>query len=184
MTAGKTVRVVVGLALVAGGVCICHLAAGAQPAAAPPAAATAPPAADPKSGLQDAEGIGKVMHAYADAFQVKDIEGVMKIFADDPKTIMMGTGDNETWLGREAIRAAHNAFFASIKKETTERKLLSAKQYGDTAWLAGILTAKQSNASGDNEFQLNLSLVMEKQGGEWRVVCMHFSRLLLLDKKS
>jgi hypothetical protein len=25
---------------------------------------------------------------------------------------------------------------------------------------------------------------MEKQGGQWRIICMHFSRLLVLDKKS
>ena len=124
------------------------------------------------------------MHAYAEAFQAKDIEATMKMFADDPATVMMGTGDNETWVGKESIRAAHNAFFASIKKETTERKLLSAKQVGDTAWLAGCLMAKQTNDAGDNAFQLNLSLVMEKQGGQWRIVCMHFSRLLVLDKKS
>jgi uncharacterized protein (TIGR02246 family) len=169
-------RLAVIVALVACGVCLCQHAATAQPAApTAPAAPAAPPAAAPE--------ISAVMHAYAEAFQAKDIEGVMKTFADDPATIMMGTGDGETWVGKESIRAAHNAFFASIKKETTERKLLSAKQTGDTAWLAGFMTAKQTNEAGDNEFQLNLSLVLEKQGGEWRIVCMHFSRFLLLDKK-
>lgn len=168
MTACKTMRLVVCLALVACGVCIYQHAATAQPA-------------DPKAAESE---IGAVLKAYVDAFQAKDLEAAMKIFADDPKTIMMGTGEGETWVGKESIRAAHNAFFASIKKETTESKLLSSKHYGDTAWLAGFLVAKQANDAGEHSFQLNISLVMEKKDGEWRIVCMHFSRLLLMDKKS
>ena len=175
MTACKTIGMVVCLALVACGVCMFQHVATAQPAAAVPPA-------DAKAGVDPQ--VGDVLKAYTEAFQAKDIEGIMKVFADDPKTTMMGTGEGETWVGKESIRAAHNAFFANIKKETTERKLLSAKQVGDMAWLAGFLVAKQANDAGEHSFQLNISLVMEKKDGEWRIICMHFSRLLLMDRKS
>ena len=129
----------------------------------------------PDQAARDA--IANVLKDYVAAFEAKDIEGVMKVFADGENTIMMGTGENETWVGKENIRTAHNGFFANIKKETSERKLLASQVNGNLAWLDGYTINKQATDSGEQTFQLNLSIVMEKQGADWRIISLHFSRL-------
>ena len=158
----KALVVVVCVATGALWVCMHVLGANAQAAAGDQAAK---------------EEIAGVLKAYVAAFEAKDIAGVMKMFADGENTVMMGTGKDETWVGKENIQAAHNCFFANIKKETSERKLLASQVNGNMAWLDGYTISKQATETGEQTFQLNLSIVMEKQGADWRIISLHFSRL-------
>jgi uncharacterized protein (TIGR02246 family) len=126
--------------------------------------------------------IAAVLEAYVTAFEAKDIEGVMKLFAEGETTVMMGTGEDEVWIGKETIRAAHNAFFESIEKETSERKLLASQVFENVAWLNGYTISTQQTDDGEEKFQLNVSIVLEKQGADWRVVSLHFSRNVFLEQ--
>ena len=127
---------------------------------------------------QTKEDIRAVLAAYTEAFEAKNIDGVMACFADSDQTVVMGTGPGEIWVGKESIRSAHMAFMASAEKEKSNRTLVGSGVDGNTAWLAGYLEAVQTLESGEMAFQLNLSLVLTKQEGEWRILCMHFSNLV------
>lgn len=156
--------VVAVLCIVVGALWVCEYGSGAKAQVG-----------TPDQAVRDQ--IASVLHAYVAAFEAKDIEGVMKVFADGENTIMMGTGKDEIWVGKENIRTAHNGFFENIKKETSEKKLLASQVNGNIAWLDGYTISKQATATGEQTFQLNLSIVMEKQGADWRVLSLHFSRL-------
>ena len=122
--------------------------------------------------------IAAVLAAYTEAFEAKDIDGVMATLADGENTVMMGTGPGETWVGKDNIRAAHLAFMATAKKEESTRTLLASGVGEGTAWLAGYLEVVQTLETGEASFQLNLSMVFTKQDGQWRIQCLHFSNLV------
>jgi hypothetical protein len=73
------------------------------------------------------------MQSYIKAYQAKDIDGVMAVFADAPNTVMMGTGPDEIWLGKDDIRTAHHAFFANFKQESSENTVVSVGANGGVA---------------------------------------------------
>jgi uncharacterized protein (TIGR02246 family) len=130
------------------------------------------------AGNDEAEraSIAGVLEAYVTAFEAKDLDGVMAMFAEGDNTVMMGTGQDEVWAGTESIRAAHSAFFEVIDKETSERKVVASDVSGDLAWLAGYTVSTQATENGDETFQLNLSIVLKKAEAGWRIVSLHFSR--------
>ena len=131
-----------------------------------------------EDGGETLEGIRSALQGYITAFQAEDIDGVMAHFADAPNTVMMGTGPDEIWLGKEDIRTAHHAFFADFEKEDSERTLVSVGADGNTAWFAGyILVTQQRKNNTTDTFQVNLSMVFERLDDKWYITTMHFSNL-------
>jgi len=128
-------------------------------------------------GGETAEGVRSAMQSYIKAFQAKDIDGVMAVFADAPNTVMMGTGPDEIWLGKDDIRTAHNAFFTNFEKQTSENTLVSVGANGGAAWLTGYIVVTKQNAEGPETYQLNLSMVLERAEDTWYITAMHFSNL-------
>ncbi len=122
-------------------------------------------------------GVRSTLKSYFTAFQAKDIDGVMAVFANAPNTVMMGTGPDEVWLGKDDIRMAHNAFFAGFVKETSERTLVSVGADGDVAWLTCFLVASQKGDNNKNTFQVNVSMVFREIESTWYITAMHFSNL-------
>lgn len=122
-------------------------------------------------------GVRSTLKNYFTAFHAKDIDGVMAVFANAPNTVMMGTGPDEVWLGKDDIRMAHHAFFAGFEKETSERTLVSVGADGDVAWLTCFLVASQKGNNNKNTFQVNLSMVFREIEATWYITAMHFSNL-------
>ena len=123
-------------------------------------------------------GVRSILQGYITAFQAKDIDGVMAVFADAPNTVMMGTGPDEIWLGKEAIRFAHLAFMDTPEKEASkERTLVSAGASDNMAWAMGFIDVTQNLKDGENNFQVNLSMVLEKIEDQWLICSMHFSNM-------
>jgi uncharacterized protein (TIGR02246 family) len=122
-------------------------------------------------------GVRSILQGYITAFQAKDIDGVMAVFANAPNTVMMGTGPDEIWLGKDDIRMAHLAFFTGFEKESSERTLVSVGADGDVAWLTGYIVATQKGINNKNTFQVNLSMVLEQIEDNWYISAMHFSNL-------
>ncbi|MGW8193940.1 MAG: SgcJ/EcaC family oxidoreductase [Desulforhopalus sp.] len=129
------------------------------------------------NGGETLEGVRSTLQNYLKAFQAKDIEGVMAVFADAPNTVLMGTGPDEIWLGKDNIRMAHHAFFGNFEKESSERTLVSVGANGDAAWLTGYITVTEQNKEAADTYQINLSIVLERVENTWYITAMHFSNL-------
>ena len=130
-----------------------------------------------EAGGQTAEEIRALFESYIAAFEAKDIDRVMAAFADAPNTVMMGTGPDEIWLGKENIRAAHMALMASAKMEASERTLVSMGAHDNVEWASGFILVTQKLEGRDNSYQINLSMVFERTEGKWYITAMHFSNL-------
>lgn len=130
-----------------------------------------------EDGGQIYEAVFSTFKGYITAFQAKDIDRVMSVFSDDPNTVMMGTGPEEIWVGKNDIRMAHKAFLADFEKVSTERTLVSVNANGEVAWLTGYIVETQHYANTTETFQVNLSVVLEKDEGTWYITLMHFSNL-------
>ena len=114
---------------------------------------------------------------YAEAISAKDLDGCMDAFAAGPETIMLGTGPGERWVGMEEIADAHQHFLASFDSESSKRTWSLGSMQGDVAWFAAMFEVAQYLANVKNEYFLNMSGVMVKQDGEWKIAQIHFSNL-------
>jgi uncharacterized protein (TIGR02246 family) len=130
-----------------------------------------------EDGGETLAGVRAILQDYVTAFQAKDIDGLMAVFADAPNTVMMGTGPDEIWLGKDDIQMAHYAFFAGFEKESSERTLVSVGADGDVAWLTGYIVVTQKGVNNKDTFQVNLSMVLKQIEETWYITAMHFSNL-------
>jgi len=113
------------------------------------------------------------------AFDQQDLDGVLVCYADLPRTLLMGTGPGEYWVGKEAIAEAYAEMFKDfdVGSHTFEYKLRRGNIGTDMAYLstAGLVTC---NVDGEpHEYVLNITLVAEKVDGEWKIVNHHYSNL-------
>jgi ketosteroid isomerase-like protein len=133
-----------------------------------------------QAGQTDAKaeaGIKKLMESYRAAVGKQDLAGVMKFFADGPDTVVMGTGPGELYVGKESIENAYRAFFSNFQTEKNKITWTKSGVNGNAAWILGTSLITQNLKEGKNEFEMNWSAVLEKKGGEWKIVTLHFSHL-------
>jgi ketosteroid isomerase-like protein len=122
-------------------------------------------------------GIKKLMESYRAAVGKQDLAGVMKSFADGPDIVVMGTGPGELYVGKESIENAYRAFFSNFQTEKNKITWMKSGVNGNAAWILGTSLITQNLKKGQNEFEMNWSAVLEKKGGEWKIVALHFSHL-------
>jgi uncharacterized protein (TIGR02246 family) len=121
--------------------------------------------------------IKKLLENYRAAVGKQDLTGVMKSYAGGPDTVVMGTGPGELYVGKESIENAYRAFFSNYKTEKSKVAWMKIGVNGDAAWVLGTSLITQTEEKGMNEFEMNWSAVLNKEGGEWKIVALHFSHL-------
>ena len=128
---------------------------------------------DPKAEAE----IKKLVESYRAAVEKQDLAAIMKSFADGPYTVVMGTGPGELYVGKESIENAYRAFFSNYDTEKGKITWMKSGVNGNAAWIVGTSLITQTQKKGKNEFEMNWSAVLEKQGGQWKIVALHFSHL-------
>jgi ketosteroid isomerase-like protein len=138
-------------------------------------AATANSTADPKV----VEEVKEMLARHDKALNDKNIDAVMATFSNDPKTVVLGTGQGERFVGQQAIKEAYMEIFKDYDAGTLETncdwKTGGADEDGKMAWLAATCQAKDAMKGVKREYGLNVSAAVVKQDGGWRFVMLHMS---------
>jgi uncharacterized protein (TIGR02246 family) len=145
------------------------LLAAVLSAACVPSFAADKPAAD----------VREVFQAHEKAFSSHDLKGVMALYAPGDKTVVMGTGPGEVWVGSAQIEEAYKHFFADFDSGTIKRtcpwELGDIR--GDVGWLNATCDYQDSLKDKPRAYALNVSVVLVKHDGAWKIRAMHFSNL-------
>lgn len=126
----------------------------------------------------DAEkAITAVAEKYLEAFAARDVEGCLAAFAPGKKTVLMGTGPGERWVGRKEIGMAHKEMFKAFEKETFERtwSLVSARPR--IAWTASETIITDVVNGEEKKFAINTTTVWVLRNDKWQIALMHCSNL-------
>jgi uncharacterized protein (TIGR02246 family) len=120
-----------------------------------------------------------VIKQHNHAFDTQDLKGIMSLYSSDPSIVLMGTGPGEAYLGEEGISGAYNQFFNRFKTDTLSFKYdwVAVGSKGNIAWFAVTTTITGVVNNEQKERAFNMSGLLQKEKGKWRIVSMHFSRL-------
>jgi ketosteroid isomerase-like protein len=140
-------------------------------------AATTAGKADPKV----VEEVKEMLAKHDKALNDQNLDAVMATFSNDPKTVVLGTGQGERFVGQDTIRQAYTEIFKDYDKGTLETscdwKTGGADESGKMAWLAATCQAKDAKSGVKREYVLNVSGTVVKQDGGWRFVTLHMSNM-------
>ena len=125
----------------------------------------------------DLEKVKALLQAHDDAMTEHDLAGVLATFDDD--AALMGTGPGEMWQGKEELKVAYEHFFMVFDKTNQDfkYKFRVGGLASETGWLmaSGDVVGKRDGK--DFSYPLNISLVVDKSGENWKITAMHFSTL-------
>ncbi len=153
------------------------IAAGLAGISAVAAATRAEAAEATVSENADLEKIKELLGAHDKAMTAHDLEGVLATF--DANGAVMGTGPGEMWQGQEELKVAYEHFFEVFDKtkQDFEYKFRVGGLSSEMGWL---MTSGDVSGEKDGKkfsFPLNISVVVDKSGKDWKISAMHFSTL-------
>ena len=123
------------------------------------------------------EALTAAAENYHKAFAARDLEGCMAVFAPGKKTVMMGTGPGERWVGVKEISAAHKEMFKAFEKESFERKWSNVSSRGKIAWTASETLITDVVGGKEQEFTIQTSAVWVLRQDKWQIALLHYSNL-------
>jgi ketosteroid isomerase-like protein len=128
---------------------------------------------------QPGDGIRGVFQAHEQAFNNHNLEGVLDLYVPGDKTVVMGTGPGEVWVGKDQIASAYKHFFADFDAGSLKRDCPweLGGVAGDVGWLNATCNYQDSLKDKSRAYTLNISVVLQKLDGAWMLRAMHFSNL-------
>jgi uncharacterized protein (TIGR02246 family) len=126
----------------------------------------------------DKEAIRAMLGKHDAALNAHDVEGLLKLYADGEGIAVMGTAPGEFWQGRAAVKELYQ-HLSDFEKGSLKHECAPAFSgiAGDTAWAATSCKMTDTVQGKPREYGLNVSIVLSKQGQEWRLRSMHYSNL-------
>ena len=142
-------------------------------------AANSNTAASTEAKKPTVDEIREVLAAHDKALNDKNLDAIMATFSSDPKTVMMGTGTEERWMGPQEIRSAYSEIIKDYDPGTLDAKCDwktgGSNDEADMAWLAASCDCKDSLQGKERNYKLNVSGTLAKQEGKWKFVSLHMS---------
>ena len=123
------------------------------------------------------KAIAAAADSYLEAFAARDVEGCLAAFAPGKKTVLMGTGPGERWVGLKEIGMAHKEMFKAFEKETFERKWSLVSARARIAWTASETVITDVVNGEEKKFAINSSAVWTLRKDKWQIALMHVSNL-------
>jgi len=121
--------------------------------------------------------LGEVFAAHEKALDDHDLTAVMALFAPGDRTVVLGTSPGEQWIGSQQIASAYQHFFADFDAGTLQRNCpwVLGDVSGDIGWLSATCEYQDSLKERPRNYALNVSAVLQKLDGAWKLRAMHFS---------
>lgn len=121
--------------------------------------------------------VRELFAAHEKALDGHDLKGVMALYAPGDKTVVLGTSPAEQWVGSEQIADAYQHFFADFDAGTLKRSCpwILGDVSGDIGWLSATCEYQDALKDVPRTYALNVSAVLQKLDGVWKLRAMHFS---------
>jgi len=131
----------------------------------------------PDQSDADLEKIKKLLQAHDKAMTNHDLKGALATLDDDGA--VMGTGPGEMWQGKEELKVAYEHFFMVYDKGKQDFKY-KFRVGGLSAEMGWLMASGDVAGEKDGKafsYPLNISVVVDKSGKDWKITAMHFSTL-------
>lgn len=124
----------------------------------------------------DDAAVRGTLDAYAERYACKDGAALTELFADDPDVLLFGTGADERWVGRPAIRNQ----FARNFEEASQARFEWTSQHvaacgSDGAWVAAEAIVHVTVGNAVRSIPIRFTVVLERRAGQWVWLHRHAS---------
>jgi len=115
------------------------------------------------------------LNKFDEAYARRDIDGVLSLLAPDTDAVFIGTGADERRVGLAEMKTQLERDFAQSEAVSWEWGWHSVSAAGSVAWVAADLVVHVKTNSQELSFPVRLTAVLEKRGGRWLLMQLHYS---------
>ena len=116
-----------------------------------------------------------VINRLIKAFNKRDIEGGLALFASDPDVVFIGTGKDEKRIGLTEIKDEFERAFTQSEQSSIQLEWYSVSAAGSVAWVAYDALIQAQVSGKERKFPVRVTTVMERRGDKWFIVHSHDS---------
>lgn len=117
----------------------------------------------------------RVMDEFSRAVHDRDLDGVMRLFCADEKTLLVGAGAGERAYGTDELRPFFEEMFGRAVRIGFRWNQKIVKIMGDVAWIFADGAISSSSEAGEHEHPYFMTGVLKKEGTEWLWILYHGS---------
>jgi|GEM_PF-716261 len=117
----------------------------------------------------------QVLDDYSQAFEARDADAVLALYASDPSPVVIGTGEDEKRIGKKELKAQIERDFAQTGTMVWEWGWHRVSMAGPVALVAADFVARAIIDKEDKVYPGRLTAALEKQGDKWLIVQWHAS---------
>jgi ketosteroid isomerase-like protein len=128
-----------------------------------------------KADAQTEAALMATLEQFKQAYEQRDIERLMALFAPDPDVVTIGTGADEKRVGLVEIQMQAERDWAQSEATSLEWGWSSISAAGSVAWLAADAVVSTKVGEQEMHLPLRVTAVLEHRGGRWLWVQMHAS---------
>ena len=116
-----------------------------------------------------------LLKAFSDNFSMKDIDGMLSLFAQEADVVMLGSEDWEMGVGHRNLRPVFKRLFSRKETSWWEWKWYTVSSGGSVAWALATGDVHTKTGKTETRSPYRLSGVFEKRGDKWLWVQFHGS---------
>jgi len=119
--------------------------------------------------------VSSTLDKVAEAFEERDLDKMMSLFATDEDFVVFGTGVDEKRVGKNEVRSLFKRDWSQSEESSITYNWKSISAEGKTAWAAADATFYARVGTREIHFPTRLTLIMKKSGRKWLIVHWHAS---------
>jgi ketosteroid isomerase-like protein len=128
-----------------------------------------------KADAQTEAALMAILEQFKQAYEQRNMEHLLALFASDPDVVTIGTGADEKRVGLAEIQMQVERDWAQSEATSLEWGWSSVSAAGSVAWVAADAVGSIKVGGQEMHLPLRITFVLEHRGDRWLFVQMHTS---------
>jgi ketosteroid isomerase-like protein len=128
-----------------------------------------------QADAQTQAAVMATLEQFKHAYEQRDLQGLLALFAPDSDVVLVGTGADERRVGLAEIRAQAERDWAQAEAFAVEWGGTWVSAAGPVAWVTAEAVGRVRAGGQEMELPLRLTVVLEQRGGRWLWMQVHTS---------
>ncbi|MBW4256246.1 nuclear transport factor 2 family protein [Methanobacterium sp. YSL] len=121
------------------------------------------------------KAVRRLLEEYSQAYQNKDVEGILELFVDSDDLVVIGTGDDEWVNGINELKSGFERDMGQADTINVKFRDISISSSSNVAWLSSHMNMEATVEGQEIYLPGRLTAVVLEKNGKWLFANLHYS---------
>ncbi len=121
------------------------------------------------------KAVRRLLEEYSQAYQNKDVEGILELFVDSDDLVVIGTGDDEWVNGINELKSGFERDMGQADTINVKFRDISISSSSNVAWLSSHMNMEAIVKGQEIYLPGRLTAVVLEKNGKWLFANLHYS---------